>query len=536
MNIDKGLVGHWPFAQNCRDYSIIRHDSRSRHVKLGATGPAGVPRTAASFDGRRSFVEVPNHAGLNFGTREFSIAVWVYTEKGIDGIVGDIVAKYDPAKRKGFNLSVISHPGVTSSHTNDRNIHFGIDDGSQPSGWRDCGRPGQAVLANLAVCNGDLYAATLEPEADQSGHVYRYAGGREWEHCGSPAPCNYVSSCAVYQGALHCGVSRFKCSGHCLPDSPNKVAGGKVFRYEGKRKWKACGRLDGDDGINSLVVFRGILYATPLYAHGVYAYRPDGRWNNIGPDARVISLGFWRDNLYALTSGRDSVYRLEQDGRWSDVGRPRETAQLYSFAVYRGRPYIGTWPFGDVFRYDGRAVWAEVGSPGYTREVMGMAVYNGKLYAGTLPMAAVYRYDGGLAWHWVGTLDNTPGVQLRRAWSMAVYNGKLYCGTLPSGHVMSMRAGKLASYDRPLEPGWRHVAAVRRKGHLAIALDGRAVARSSRFSSERFNVTNEEPLSIGFGAHEHFKDRMADLRIYNRALTPRELSFLACPNAVMQPH
>ena len=155
-----------------------------------------------------------------------------------------------------------------------------------------------------------------------------------------------------------------------------------------------------------------------------------------------------------------------------------------------------------------------------------MMVYNGKLYAGTLPLAEVYRYDGGTTWTRTGQLDTTPDVRYRRAWSMAVYQGKLFCGTLPSGHVFALEAGKNVTHDHELAPGWRHLVAVRHNDRLKLYVDGMLVAASSPFDPADYDLSNDGPLRIGFGAHDHFNGRMSDLRLYNRALTDAEVSAL----------
>jgi len=528
MDLSSGLVAHWPFAEDCADHSAFRHASAVHNVNIVGGGPPG-SSGAALFDGQASHIEVAPNAALDFGTGDFAIALWIHTEEEMTDVVGDVVSKYDPEKRKGFNLSVVSHSGVTSSMSNDRNVQFGIDDGRIEPGWRDCGRPGRAVLVtSLLVHEGALYAATMEPGEGEAGHVYRYEGEGRWFDCGAPAACNAVHALVVHQGEIYCGVTRYRTAGSCLPDSPNENPGGKVFRYEGGRSWTECGSLDEGDGVHCLVSFNGTLYGAPIYDHGVFAWRGGRNWEPVGPDARVMSLGFWNGHLYALASGVQArVYRMDPEGRWADLGHPPETRQIYSFAVHRGRPYIGTWPQGDIFRYDGETTWARVGSPGYSKETMGMAVYNGKLYAGVLPMAQVYRYDGGELWTLTGTVDNTPDVPLRRAWSMAVYDGRLYCGTLPSGRVLSIEAGRVATLDRRLPSGWHHLAAVRRGGRLLVALDGRTVAESSSFWPGDFNVTSEQPLRIGFGPHDHLNARVCDLRIYNRALSQEEIVALA---------
>lgn len=528
MKLDNRLIGHWKFQSDCEDSSNNAHTSQSCAVELGLPGPGGHLTKAAGFNGCTSLVEVADSKSLDFGSGDFSIAVWVHTEKNMSDVVGDILSKYDPAARRGFNLNIVSLAGVTSTHANERNLHFGIDNGRIDPEWTDCGRPGNAMhIASLCVFDNALYAGTFEWEADGAGHVWRYAGDNHWEDCGSPATCNCVTTMAVYDGALYCGVTRYKAEGSCLPPSPNENPGGKVFRYAGGKEWIDCGQLDDGWGIHCMIVFNGKLYAAPTYEHQLYVYAGGRDWRAVGPDARVMSVGCWNGGLFALTSGCDDIYRMDTDGQWESLGRPHESRQNYSFVVHNGKPWVGTWPLADVFRYDGPNTWTRMGSPDYSKEVMGMALYNGKLYAGVLPMSQVYRHEENESWTFVGEVDSTPNHRLRRAWSMAVFNGKLYCGTLPAGHVMSLEAGKMATVDRSLEPGWRHLAAVRKNGRLSIMIDGKIAAQSGEFNPGDYELGNNRPMRIGCGAHDHFNGRMCDLRLYRRALTVSDTTALA---------
>ena len=107
---------------------------------------------------------------------------------------------------------------------------------------------------------------------------------------------------------------------------------------------------------------------------------------------------------------------------------------------------------------------------------------------------------------------------------MALFQGKLFCGVLPSGHVHALTAGAAVSYDRELEPGWKHLAAVRQADRLKLFVDGQQVAESSTFDPSAFQLDNEQPLRIGFGGNDYFCGSMSDLRLYGRALTPEEIA------------
>jgi len=110
---------------------------------------------------------------------------------------------------------------------------------------------------------------------------------------------------------------------------------------------------------------------------------------------------------------------------------------------------------------------------------------------------------------------------------MAVFQGRLFCGTLPSGRVHALDAGCSVTFDRELRPGWRHLAAVRQGGRLKLFVDGNLVATSSAFDPSAFDLTNDKPLTIGFGAYKYFRGSLSDLRLYGRALAKEEIVSLA---------
>jgi hypothetical protein len=105
---------------------------------------------------------------------------------------------------------------------------------------------------------------------------------------------------------------------------------------------------------------------------------------------------------------------------------------------------------------------------------------------------------------------------------MAIHGGRLFCGTLPSGHVFSMEAGRCISMDEELDPGWQHIAAIRESDKIILMINGRPVARGE-LGDETLDVSNSEPLKIGFGEHDYFRGSMRDVRIYARALTEDEV-------------
>ncbi|TWU09046.1 hypothetical protein CA54_42860 [Symmachiella macrocystis] len=533
---DDKLIGDWPLAGDTRDHSSSKLKSKARDIDLKVAGPRGQANTAGGFDGRTSVIEVEDNPALHLGTGEFSISLWANTQEKLDDVLGDLVAKYDAKSRTGFNLGILNLSGVTSTQSNHRHLYFGIDADKIDPEWTDCGRPGDNLyVCALCVYKGELYAGTFEHGADQAGHVYRYEGGQQWADCGSPDSSNAVQTLAVFDGHLYAGTGRYLAAGSALPESPNETPGGKVYRYEAPGQWIDCGKLQNPKTGESfttggLVVYQGALYAGPSKhpGRGLYRYEGGESWKFLGePGHRVTFPVVHNGSMYFASLDGGGIERYDGQGKFTDVGKPEGITQSYGFAIYRGDLYSSTWPNGEVFRYGGGQDWINVGRLGDEKEVMGMAVYNGGFFAGTLPLAEVYRYDGGSNWSRTGQLDTTPDVKYRRAWSMAVHEGRLYCGTLPSGHVYSLEAGKSATYGHALPAGWVHLAAVRGRDCLRLYVNGKLVARSSQFAVSDYDISTTEPLTIGFGPQDHFDGKLAEVRLYGRALTDADIAQLA---------
>jgi outer membrane protein assembly factor BamB len=529
--LQRDLVGHWKLAGDTKDYSGNGNHAKNHGVDLKPTGPDGRPGGAGLFNGRDSFLEVPASPSLKLGKSDFSVAAWVYTNRDLDDVPGDIVSQYDPVRRRGLHLTLKSNAGVTFNQANDRHLQFGIDD-NRETAWVDCGRPGKAILGfALAVHEGSLYAGTCEPGKSESGRVYRYDGGQRWIDCGSPASCNAVTAMAVFDGQLFVGTGKYRLGGSALQESDNPQLGGKVFRYDGDNRWLDCGQLPNVEAVGGMVVFRGRLYASSLYKPaGFFRYEGDAKWTDCGtPDGkRVEALGIYNGFLYATSYDGGRVYRF--DGKaWTDCGQlgdPKENTQTYSIAVHHGRLYVGTWRSGRVYRFEDVNRWTDVGRLGQELEVMGMLVHNGRLLAGTLPLAEVYAYEGESKWKRLAQLDRTPEVKYRRAWTMAEYQGRVFGSTLPSGHVHAFAAGSSATWDRSFPAGWHHVSAVRSGSQLKLFIDGKLVSTAS-VSGADYDLDSDAPLRIGFGANDYFNGRLRDVRLYRRALSAAEIAGLA---------
>ena len=516
---DAGLIGHWPLTHDARD--AAGHGLHLDQMDVEFLETDGIQ--SARFNGRTSLMRL--ETALELGTGEFSIALWSHTDGELNDTLGDLISQYDSDRRRGFHLSLVNAAGVTSSQSNYRNVHFGIDAGDEPGEWTDHGRLGDAILIFcLAVHDGQLFAGTCEAGVDAAGRVFRF-DGESWYDCSAPDQCNSVCSMAVFDGQLYIGTGKYRLRGSSLTESENPHLGGNVYRYVTDGEWKHCGGVPDAEAVNGMAVYKGNLYAGSMYAPaGFYRYDGGTDWSDCGTPGgkRVEALGVYNGHLYATGYDEGHVYRFDGES-WSDTGQVGEANQTYGFAVYGGELYVSEWPNARVYRLDGTD-WILAGRLGAELETMPLFVYNGNMYAGTLPTAEVYRFDGGQDWSRIARLDHTPDVRYRRVWSMSQYRGRLFAGTLPSGHVHSIEIGRNATHDLPLTPGWRHITAVKDSSELRLYIDGQHVATSTAFSADNYNLNTDAPLTIGFGANDHFNGSLKELRIYDRALSSNEVA------------
>ena len=529
QTLEQGLIGYWKLSGDTKDISgnnlhTIMHGS----VKFTADGVKGKKISAAGFDGRSTWLEVPANPKTQLGTEDFSVAAWIYTADVLDDVPGDIVSQYDPSSRRGFHLSLKSN-AATTNPGNSRQLDFGIDD-NVSSKWIDYGRPGNALMAfGMIDYKGDLYASTCHTAVNEHGHVYRYFGEGKWIDCGFLDSSNSVVSLAVLNGELYAGTGHYRVGGSSLPESENRTPGGRIFRYEAPNKWVDCGQLPGVESVYGMAVFNGKLYATSMYSPGFYRYEGRKEWVKCSdPGKRLNGMAVYNGYLYANSYDLGHVFRYDGNS-WADCGQigDESNTQAYGFAVYEGKLYASLWASGRVYRFEGVNQWTDGGRLGNELEVMGMLVHNGRLIAGTLPLAEVYSYEGDTTWLRMDQLDRTPEVKYRRAWTMAEHDGKVFCSTLPSGKIYGYEAGKSVMSPGEVPSGWQHVAAIKTTDRLKLFINGKLVSETKIPASTKFNLNSQLPLKIGFGSNDYLYGRMRELRIYNRALNNREITKLS---------
>ena len=287
--------------------------------------------------------------------------------------------------------------------------------------WIDCGAPHNCnAVQSLAVFNGDLFAGVgnyrasgssleLSDNMNPGGYIYRYGGSPGvWESTGllparrNPAADNPMAAEGVYD------------YGSPSPHEDIDQGTGRT-RTSNQPFWD----IDRIDTVGGMAVFQGKLWACPLYHRGVFSYdgSSDG-WTYEGdPGVRIFALAPFEGYLYAAanqgapkgrlhpypappsgkqTMAQGGVYRLggsrSSGAEWEFAGGQEGVSQVYSFCVYEGEFYCGTWPEARVFRMprgqDITEPWLDAGRTGEEKEVMGMCVYNGKMYVQTIPACA----------------------------------------------------------------------------------------------------------------------------------------------------
>ena len=123
--------------------------------------------------------------------------------------------------------------------------------------------------------------------------------------------------------------------------------------------------------------------------------------------------------------------------------------------------------------------------------------------------------------------------------SLTVYDGKLFAsigsctGSILDapcdvrGKVFCMEAGKNATCNRDLGAGWKHIVAVKEGGRLKLYINGELTVATPPFEPKEYDVSNDEPLQIGFGEMDYFSGKIREVRVYNRALTDEETGKLS---------
>jgi hypothetical protein len=549
MNPEPHLIAHWPLAGDAHDSAGDCHGIADA---LSYTdGPHGISDSAANFDGRRGHVRIADHPILRLGTRDFTITAWIRCEAPMTHVFGDVLSKFDPAGRTGLNVHVAGSSPAYSAMSDQRHVHFGIDDGHAGS-WQDFGKPEptSSHVTSLVTWQGKLYAGIADAATpDAACRVFRYEGDKTWHDCGrlcaDPGVLS-VQTMLVHDGHLYAGSGNWdwvKAEGHVPGFTPSNV---HVYRYEGDSQWQDLGQVGQGHRLMSLGSFAGDLYAGMDRGDGggkVFRYA-DGHWSDCGaPDGLNIE-GFLpsRGVLHVATHG--SVYRYEGDTDWTCIGKnPHGINQIHCMAEVGGQLWIGTWPQGYVLRLEESGEWTDTGRLGLPKglnecnEVMDLRVYNGKLYAALIPESQVWRYESDGNWTLMTSLASCSDLHSENAESwyrvtcLNAYRGQLCAATGSCfsraehrneedtlGCVHAFTAGQVCSHEHDIGGAWTHIAAVRAGKETRLYINGRLSATAQASTDATFDLTNSSPLYIGCGPQTYFKGAICDVRLYADSL------------------
>jgi hypothetical protein len=551
------LIAHWPLAGNTDDVAAGHHGEGESLSYT--TGPNGAEYSAAVFDGITSRIQI-NDEQLRFGTQDFTISAWIKCESPMTHVFGDVLSKFDPVGRTGINIHVAGTSPAYSSMSDQRHVHFGIDDGYVGE-WQDCGKPEQtnSLVTAITTWRGDMYAGIADADTPEKAcHVFRYKNGQAWEDCGRLCDDHgvlSVSSMIVHDGALYAGSGNWdwaKAEDAFPGFSPTKA---HVYEYQGGTEWRDLGQVGAAGRVICMGSFDGELYAGLDKAGEGKVFRYDGTgWIDCGiPDGTNIESFLPSGGaLYVATHG--SVYRYDRDTSWTCIGGrfPFDINQIHAMTEISGKLWIGTWPQGYVLRLDDSGEWINTGRLGIPEglhecnEVMDLRVYNGKLYAGLIPKSQIWRYEADGHWTLMTSLAS------RRDWDhhnldtwcritcLNAFRGQLFAATGSCwsraehqdeedtlGRVHGFTAGQVCSHEHDIGDAWTHIAAVREGKTTRLYVNGECSAESTAPERTTFDLTNVNPLYIGYGTQTYFKGAIADVRIYDGALDESAIKTVA---------
>jgi hypothetical protein len=543
------LIAHWPLASHSQDACGANHG-----VARGVIWRDG----GAAFDGQGGGIEVADSAGLQLGSKPFTVSAWIKCPKTLRGAHGDVFSKFDTARRCGVNLWVAGSAAAYSSFGDSRYVHAGIDDGYLGP-WRDCGRPAadNPLVSTLVSFEGGLYAGVTDAKkAEDACRVYRWEGGQKWADCGRvggnmSAPS--VMSMITHDGALYAGTGSWDWGRAGERIAANQVMTG-VYRYEGGTSWRDMKMPGEGQRVICMASFEGALYVGLDRGGDGRCFRlKDGVWEDLGTLENQDGVPRnQKDNFECLMpvdgvlygASHFAVYRYEGGRKWVCVGRRMfGISQIHSLATYQGKLWAGTWPQGYALRYEGGEKWTNTGLLGIgtdkptqapINEINALGVHHGKLYAGVLPKAEVWRYEADGQWSLIDSLasraDWDPAVcpSWMRVLSFTTHQGLLFTCTgasqartqdvdpgLTAGRVVSYQAGAVASHERDIGDGWTHVGLCRDARSVALYVNGKLSQRMDLPERRWFDLGNGEPLRIGSGPTGSFDGVIKDVRLYD---------------------
>ena len=483
--------------------------------------------TAMSFDGIDDYIDFSDDPDFDFGTGTFTLEAWVNPDAAGDDNIGDIISKFDTAAKKGYHLTVLDNYG--SSHSNKRNIEFGIDNNAPSTTLTkvaDRFSASDTFMLALIDFNGSLYGTATNGAANS---LFRWSGSAWVRAAGDYTGANELHSMAVHNNKLYAGTSGSDNLGHLL-------------EWNGVDAWipRVTTNLNAQQGIESMVSFNGRLFGATRPNARLFEWTGGSVWTQrAGTPAGVTtdqieSLAVYNGKLYGATVTTGKLLEWNETGSsWTErapqitVGGAGQT--INSIAVYNGKLYAAGR--GVLLEWNGVNAWVNRTSQFPLETLLAdLAVYNGRLYAAAVSNKKLLEWDeANSAWLDRGSPIGAT-VAIRPA-KLTVHNGKLYVSTRQAalndgaGALYEAKTGIEATNDVELSTGtWHHIVGVKDTSTLKLYIDGALVDTSDVFTASSFNLDNAVPLTVGKGTHDYYNGLMDEVIVYNRALTGTEVA------------
>lgn len=110
VNLDSGLVAHYPFDGNGIDESDYENDVEEISGAILSTDRFENEESCYSFDGFNDYMSITDADQIDFGSSdEFTISLWVFaplTQENAFGTVNDIISKWDSYLSTSYSYTV----------------------------------------------------------------------------------------------------------------------------------------------------------------------------------------------------------------------------------------------------------------------------------------------------------------------------------------------------------------------------------------------------------------------------------------------
>ena len=82
------------------------------------------------------------------------------------------------------------------------------------------------------------------------------------------------------------------------------------------------------------------------------------------------------------------------------------------------------------------------------------------------------------------------------------------------GRVFGLKTGQVCSHECDIGGDWTHIAAIRAGRETRLYINGQLSAVSHSPAEKAFDLSNTNPLFIGYGTQTYFKGAISDVRLY----------------------